>query len=259
MPLFRIGNDLHYFAHVPKCGGASVEAYLAERFGPLALLDTRHYDRIVRNRWSRSSPQHIPAATLARFFPRGWIASAFAVVRDPLDRLVSAYNHCVDPSYLLPPGLGIEEWFDEYLRLSRYNAALYDNHLRPQGEIVPEDATWFRLEEGFAPVVAHIDRLAGDSAGPREIGHERHSAGAAGLARIRRRLPAAFVARVAEFYAADYARFGYAEKVNAEYELLLPAAAPTEAIRLSSRRENRSLVFRRLWRSYLRLTHRMIT
>ena len=33
MPFFRIDRELHYFAHVPKCAGASVEVYLRKRFG----------------------------------------------------------------------------------------------------------------------------------------------------------------------------------------------------------------------------------
>jgi len=43
MPIFRINDQLHYFAHVPKCGGSAVETYLTRRFGPLGFNEpVRH-------------------------------------------------------------------------------------------------------------------------------------------------------------------------------------------------------------------------
>ena len=69
MPIFRIGDTLHYYAHVPKCGGSSVEAYLRTRFGSLAFLNTRYLDLPEQARWTRSSPQHMALADLHRLIP----------------------------------------------------------------------------------------------------------------------------------------------------------------------------------------------
>lgn len=43
MPLVTGANRRIFFAHVPKTGGSSVEAYLIRRFGgPLSLKDVTH-------------------------------------------------------------------------------------------------------------------------------------------------------------------------------------------------------------------------
>jgi Sulfotransferase family len=252
MPLFRAANAIHLFAHVPKCGGASVEAYLRDRFGELGFLDTRRYDRPSWAMWTRTSPQHVPTAALARLIPSGWIASSFAIVRHPVDRLVSAYNHCIDPQAVLPAGLSIEEWFEEFLLISRRNPWLYDGHLLPQTDLVPEDATWFRLEAGLEPVVAHLDRLAGDASGPRSIGHSRHSAATTGLRKETRRLSPRLLARIEAHYAADFARFGYAPDADRAFDLLIPQRDPAHDRQFDVPRQVRSLTFRRFWRHRVR-------
>ena len=66
----------------------------------------------------------------------------------------------------------IDEFFDDWLKRADKEPFLYDNHLRPQSDIVPEGAAIFRLEEGLAPLVAHLDSLAGKPEGPREIPKE---------------------------------------------------------------------------------------
>lgn len=227
MPVFRIGNALHYFAHVPKCGGSSVEAYLRRRFGSLAFLDTRHLDLPEAARWTRSSPQHVPAAAFHRLIPPDWIASSFAVVRDPVKRLVSAFQYQVEVEGTVAPLWSIDEWFDDWLGRAEAEPFLYDNHLRPQSQIVPEGATVFRLEDGLDALVAHLDRLAGDANGPRRIPKEnvRRKAMAPDAERL---IPsAATLARVASFYAEDYRRFGYAAETGAG---AAPAPAPARAV-----------------------------
>jgi hypothetical protein len=70
MPFFRINNDLHCFCHVPKCGGASVESYLQERFGELAFLNSNFYRRQEGHRWTKTSLQHIDVRAIALLFPK---------------------------------------------------------------------------------------------------------------------------------------------------------------------------------------------
>src|SRR5690606_34944645 len=109
MPVFRIGDRLHYYAHVPKCGGSSVEAYLKARFGGLAFLNTRFLDLPEARRWTRSSPQHLPWDAFTRLVPADWIASSFAVVRHPVRRLVSAFQYQVEVEGTVAPLWSIDE------------------------------------------------------------------------------------------------------------------------------------------------------
>ena len=52
MPLAVIGDKVLYFAHIPKCGGSSVEAYLRAK-GRLFLVHTRPQP------WSKTSPDQL--------------------------------------------------------------------------------------------------------------------------------------------------------------------------------------------------------
>lgn len=211
MPVFRIGDKLHYYAHVPKCGGSSVEGYLRTRFGGLAFLDTRFLDLAAPRRWTKSSPQHLPYDAFTRLVPADWIASSFAVVRHPVKRLVSAFQYQVEVEGTVAPLWSIDEWFDDWLKRAAEEPFLYDNHLCPQAAIVPKDAAVFRLEDGLDAIVPHLDRLAGNSAGPRAIAAENVRKKGMSPDAERLKPSAETLARAARFYAEDFARFGYAE------------------------------------------------
>lgn len=212
MPVFRIGRELHYYAHVPKCGGSSVEAYLKARFGRPAFLNTRFLDLAEPRRWTRSSPQHLPWDAFTRLIPQDWIASSFAVVRHPVKRLVSAFQYQVEVEGTVAALWSIDEWFDDWLKRAETDPFLYDNHLCPQSAIVPPDAAVFRLEDGLAAIVPYLDALAGNSDGPRAIPAE--NVRQKKLAPDAERLTPSpeTLARIAAFYAEDFARFGYGDK-----------------------------------------------
>ena len=92
MPLVMTPAGPILFVHVPKCAGTSVEAYLTSVFGPLAFHDPQ-FNRVPESaRWSRTSPQHADAATLDRLFPPGFLRASFAIVRHPVDRIVSVFR-----------------------------------------------------------------------------------------------------------------------------------------------------------------------
>lgn len=209
MPIFRIGDKLHYYAHVPKCAGSSVESYLVRRFGPLAFFNTRFLADPEESRWTKSSPQHLPIDAFHKLIPADWIASSFAVVRHPLKRLVSAFQFQVEVEKTVAPLWTIDEWFDDWLNRKDAEPFRYDNHIRPMSDLVPEGAVWFQMEQGLAPVVAHLDRLAGNTEGERSIAPEnvrkKKMPGDA-----RRLTPSPETrARIAEYYAEDFRRFGY--------------------------------------------------
>lgn len=211
MPVFRIGDKLHYYAHVPKCGGSSVESYLKARFGALGFLDGRFLSIAPAERWTKSSPQHLPWAAFSRLVPADWIASSFAVVRHPVKRLVSAFQFQVEVEGTVAPLWSIDEWFDDWLKRAEEEPFLYDNHLCPQSAIVPPEATVFRLEDGLDAIIPHLDRLAGNSGGPRSVRAENVRKKGMGPDAERLKPSAETLARVARFYAADFARFGYGE------------------------------------------------
>ena len=209
MPFFRHNADLHYFAHVPKCGGSSVEDMLEERFGPLGFLDRSHLQQGAAFRWTRSSPQHVTWDEVRRLVPERWIASSFTVVRHPLARVVSAYHHAAQRK-VIPPLLPLERWFDRCAAQMERDISVHDRHLRRQVDFVPEGARVFRLEDGLQPVADWLSEAFGVPGPPPPHvlpGAEK----VRDIAALRAPMPvsATFRARVAEYYRPDFERFGY--------------------------------------------------
>lgn len=203
MPIFRVNNELHCFAHVPKCAGTTIEAHLVNRFGPLGLLGTEKGFNV--------SLQHLTWAQVTSVVPEIWIDSSFAVVRHPLARFVSAYNmrlSQVHPPF--PREISITDFLDwAEVRLHKH-PALLDNHLRPQVDFMSQETRVFRLEEGLAAVIADLDRIFGARPDLPPLGHhDFHDPETEKLFDVTDRLPAGVAERVAQIYAVDYARFDY--------------------------------------------------
>ena len=206
MPLFRVNRQLHFFAHVPKCAGSSVENYLRERFGGLAFYDNNHTQTPLNTRWSNTSPQHIDIVSFHKLIPENWIVSSFAVVRHPVRRVVSAYHFQAEVEGKLQGDQSIDDWLAAWIATADTNGFLYDNHLRRQTELVPDDAQIFYLEHGLDAVVGYLDALAGNANGPRSIlADNTRKAGHKPAVQ----LSDASMALIANYYAADFARFGY--------------------------------------------------
>lgn len=204
MPIARIGSDLVYYAHVPKCAGSSVEDYMRDRFGPLAFLDRAYLSLAERERWSKSSPQHIDWGAATRLFPDGFFTASFAVVRHPVSRAVSAYQFQQSEG-TVPAGQGLSAWLTAALAAEAPNPYFADGHVRPQVDFLPPDAHIFHLEHGLDALIPYFDALAGDRAGPRLMGHTNSHTSA----RPKIVPTPEDIEVIAKHYAADFERLGY--------------------------------------------------
>jgi Sulfotransferase family len=230
MPIFRINDQLHYFAHVPKCGGSSVETYLTQRFGVLGFVEPGRHLVPEHLRWNTSAAQHIPLAALYRLIPADWFASSFAVVRHPVRRLISAYFYTKDVFNTVPLDTGFDAWVKTavtWIESEPYRRAA---HVLPQTALVPEAARVFRLEDGLEQVVPYLDGLAGNSDGPREI--PTQNIGKWRNEEAPPQVSTETLDLIARVYANDFARFGYdAPTTTAQAAALtdLPRLATTGA------------------------------
>ena len=250
MPIFRINDQLHYFAQVPKCGGTAVEAYLTGRFGPLAFDEHTRQMPPRHQRWAVESINHIPVAELDRIFPRSWFASSFATVRHPLPRLISAFFFARDFMKLMPLSSEFNSWFRQALDDMGTQPWKYGSHLLPQTLLVPADANVFRLEDGLDTVIPHLDKLAGNNDGPRSIAPRN-------VGRWRSEEAAPVPSQdtldlLARTYAADFERFGYEPPLSVAAAAALPdlpvlaatGAAPAPRPRSFVQKLQRSLMKR---------------
>ena len=211
MPIARIGRKLVFFAHIPKCAGSSIENYLRDRFGRLALLDRQYLSQEPHARWSRTSPQHVDWVSLMRMFPADFFDEVFTVVRHPVSRAVSAYRFQAEVENTVPKGMGFAEWLRAEAEMWQTDPHRSDNHSRPQSDFLPpvgdRPCTVFHLEHGLDAVIPYLDDLAGNDAGPRAMGHAL-KAETSGPGQM---VPSEDeIALIADLYAADFARFGYA-------------------------------------------------
>ncbi len=214
MPLFRTSNArLLYFAHVPKCAGTTVERYLEARFGAPAFLDRTFNAADHVDRWSATSPQHMPEAVRARYLPDSFLDEIFATVRHPATRLRSVFLFQREIEEKIPADRSFEHWLDGLEVTRERTPDAFDGHLRPMSDYVPANARIFRVEEGLDILVAWIDRISGTTAPETKM---RRVNDLGDRLRFNKKpvpevaLSAEVLAQVAALYAADYARFDYA-------------------------------------------------
>lgn len=222
MPLFRVADKIVLFTHVPKCAGGSIEQALQANGYPLSFYDGQFWRR-AKTAWYQSSPQHLERAQIDRLFAPAFFDYEFAVVRDPVDRLLSAFNH-------QRRRIGRTVSFDRFL--SRLEARVashddyfswqFDNHFLPAARFIGDGATVFHLEDGLASAFGVLSADLGITLDPPIARHNTksydisQSASALKETVKRRVLPAsptrdiltsAQIERARALYAEDYARF----------------------------------------------------
>ena len=212
MPLARVGQKLIYFAHVPKCAGMTVAHYIKQRFGPIAMQYNRFSSIPTKDRWSVTSPQHMPESVRQHYVPDAFIDASFSIVRHPAVRLRSVFLFQREIEHRIAQNTAFSEWLKTVAAALHGDPNIYDGHLRPMTEMVPDTACIFKLENGLSPVIDWLDDMAGTKDGPRSM--RPVNVLAARMARIKAAVPSlkltnADYDRIAGLYAADYEKFGY--------------------------------------------------
>ena len=187
MPLARFGDKVIFFVHIPKTGGASVDRYLSKH-GRIALWTPGAVA------WTHCSPQHMHRALYDQAIPPSFYDLGFAILRDPVARMISEYRYRAERRGL---DLGFDAWVARILRRFEDNPYVLDNHIRPQAEFVREDLKLFRFEAGLGPVFDLIDQEAGLSPSKRPWANRSKTAPVAPSSETQELIRA--------FYAEDYA------------------------------------------------------
>lgn len=203
MPFFQRDDKLLFFVHVPKAGGSSIEDYLIRRFGNIFLYAGGPRERAGKGGALMVPVTHLCAWDLEELLPRR-IDLVFAVVRNPLDRILSEYRWQKGASRA--SRLSFSSWLRVMIEAARKDPRAYDNHIRPISDLVPQTADAFHLEDGLTRMVARIDDATGTCAPDIKIGRLKDRAGTSDPIQLSRQ----DVELIADYYAEDYERFGYA-------------------------------------------------
>lgn len=209
MPLYQFRKGEHertlLFIHVPKTGGTALETFFrgigfTGYFDPPTYMPVRAYLKVP--------PAHYDYGALNRLFNLEAMYS-FAVVRHPVKRMISEYKWATEKSTGAETLAKMD--FGQYLRFMFDNYRRDENvaagHFKPQVRFVGEKVTKiFKYEAGLDNIVRDVIRDVGlthDNL-PR-LPSVNSSSG-------RTVVPTASdLALIQEFYAEDFAAFGYGE------------------------------------------------
>ncbi|MBC08121.1 sulfotransferase family 2 domain-containing protein [Thalassospira sp.] len=174
MPIIRSGNKVAYFSHIPKCAGSAIEAYIHKSGkAQLSFLDNRFLSHQPQTLWTKSSPQHVDGVSLARLFPSAsFFDLFFAVIRNPYDRLKSAYKFQKYVERKITADVDFKKFVLSLDEGAINTIGLNDNHFLPQYRLFYPKAPYmvFKLEEGLEPVKKWLDLHLFGEEQPYEIG-----------------------------------------------------------------------------------------
>ena len=158
MPVVRLTNKICHFAHIPKCGGSSIESYFDNLGASMAFIDLQFLSQPAIIPWNVSSPQHIDGVSLSRLFPNTFFDFAFAVVRNPYSRFLSAFKYQILHKQI-DLKVNINDFINNDLESAATGIGIYDNHFKSQTSFLLPGLSYeiFKLENGLNPVKKYID------------------------------------------------------------------------------------------------------
>lgn len=195
MPLYRHNDRAILLIHIPKTGGSSIEEMLVEAGALQALKFHKRLD------YSACTPQHMHWELLCRWVPKSFYNFSLVIVRNPFDRLASEYAWRVRLAD--EPIASFNDWVRTALRRYEKNPFVHDNHIRPQVEFVGPTVKVFKLEDGLDSAAKMAFRRLGITYRKPTLPHVRKSK------HVVLDVEQSLLAQIQEFYAADFAAYGY--------------------------------------------------
>lgn len=145
MPVFSKGKSNILFLHIPKSAGSTIEKIGADLGWEESFsIRGRSLEEI---KYCKASLQHLHAKPLESILDLDHFDSIFTIVREPFSRFKSEYYWQQSQGIT---ELSVDDWVPDTFEKYERNSYVYDNHIRPQVEFLPNSAQLqvFKLEEG---------------------------------------------------------------------------------------------------------------
>ena len=152
---------------------------------------------------------HLDAEDIKQLLPPG-LDYSFAVVRNPMKRIISQYHFQTSVSLL--SRFSFSTWLRVVFEAALIEPRLYDNHIRPQSDLIPDTAKIFRLEDGWEEMIKWFDEVTESSVPNLNVGHLLKSKKKALAISLQD------VEMIENFYRIDYDRLGYSKIDKSGYK-----------------------------------------
>ncbi len=150
MPITKNSNGEYVlFIHIPKNGGTTIESCF--NIKSILFSDRRKGFPFKVN------PQHFDAKTIRKLGVDNLIKSSFAIVRNPIDRLISEYHWCQKRNKLIRLFFNFDTFVFYFFSLYKKNPYINDNHITPQKDFILNDTIIYKFESGFNSIILDIE------------------------------------------------------------------------------------------------------
>ena len=202
MPYIECQGKKLLFIHIPKTGGTSIEESM-KGAGTVCFCSRAIPPAL------KVPPEHFTWSDCSALFPEKYFDYAFAVIRNPYDRIESEYRMraILSQQGLWGATARFSVWLANSLGQASRDRHFLANHFRPQVEFLGSGVRIFRYEDGLEKA---LDQVARDSGIHMKLTSQRFLSGASYQQPII--WDAQDIHAVNEFYRADFRELGYAER-----------------------------------------------
>ncbi|MEZ9322783.1 sulfotransferase family 2 domain-containing protein [Vibrio sp. 10N.286.51.E5] len=199
MPIVRNDrNQSFLFMHIPKTGGTSIEKTLVESGYNVGFITSRDFEKEMN-----INLQHVDAEWVIKNGIEQLTDFSFAVVRNPVNRLLSEYRYRCKTSRLMTRFVEFDVFCRFLIMFPDYFNRRFDNHGKKQADYLLEKTYTFKIENGMESLEVYLKNNGFENL--QSIGHFNRTRYQHSVFSVSNEVSM----QLKEYYSDDFNRFGY--------------------------------------------------